>query len=627
MNHPPSGRPPGGVVRGLSRRIRPAVRLAALLAPLVVYLLTLAREVTAIDSGELVAAAATLGIAHPPGYPLFTLLGWALAHLVPVGTVVFRVGLLSAVPAALTALVIHRTSMLAVATARANPPPRPPPRPPPERGPAVAVAALGGALLFAFARTPWSQAVVVEVYALQALLVMLFLLACARALRPGADPARAWPAAGLAAGLALANHLTAVLLLPGLVATVLLGIRSTRGRFRAAIGKASVALLLPLLLYAYLPLRSLAAPAVCWNPIDSVQAFLVHVTARQYHGLWGSQGLRLGELARFLTRQLPSEATPLLVVLAAVGLVALVRSWPPFALVTALTLVLLVVYNLGYPIHDIELYYIPVLAIVGLWAAFGAAILARAASRLHYRAAAAVAAVLCLASLLPLIRNWHYNDRHDSGLIACAVRDTLTPLAPDSVLFTSRWDTLTSPALYAQWVTGLRPDVLILDYGQLASPSLGAKLERLAPDLAQACAAELAAVRETGRRAERGQAYAAAAGRAQLARLRRALLAAAVRLRPTSVTSDLYDHPMVAGYRLVPEGLVARVETRDVLRPFPPDALRGPCARRQDLRGPLEKLVWDDYRVAFLNRAQALRDHGFEAEAAAFARRAAQLDR
>jgi hypothetical protein len=40
-----------------------------------VYLKTLAPSVTFIDSGELAAVACTLGIAHPTGYPLFTLLG------------------------------------------------------------------------------------------------------------------------------------------------------------------------------------------------------------------------------------------------------------------------------------------------------------------------------------------------------------------------------------------------------------------------------------------------------------------------------------------------------------------------------------------------------------------------
>ena len=57
------------------------IGLALSLAAFGVYLLTLAPTVTFIDSGELATVAATLGIAHPTGYPLFALLGWLFAHL------------------------------------------------------------------------------------------------------------------------------------------------------------------------------------------------------------------------------------------------------------------------------------------------------------------------------------------------------------------------------------------------------------------------------------------------------------------------------------------------------------------------------------------------------------------
>ena len=42
-----------------------------------VYLMTMCRSVSFIDAGELAAVACVMGIAHPTGYPLFTL----TAHL------------------------------------------------------------------------------------------------------------------------------------------------------------------------------------------------------------------------------------------------------------------------------------------------------------------------------------------------------------------------------------------------------------------------------------------------------------------------------------------------------------------------------------------------------------------
>src|SRR5919108_1918047 len=58
------------------------------------YFLTAARDIVVGDTPELITAAATLGVAHEPGYPLFTMLGH-LFSLLPFGSVPFRVNLLS----------------------------------------------------------------------------------------------------------------------------------------------------------------------------------------------------------------------------------------------------------------------------------------------------------------------------------------------------------------------------------------------------------------------------------------------------------------------------------------------------------------------------------------------------
>src|SRR5215471_13052444 len=54
------------------------------------YWFTFARNVTLVDSGELILAAAELGVAHPPGTPLHSLLGH-LFTLIPLGSIAARV--------------------------------------------------------------------------------------------------------------------------------------------------------------------------------------------------------------------------------------------------------------------------------------------------------------------------------------------------------------------------------------------------------------------------------------------------------------------------------------------------------------------------------------------------------
>src|SRR2546427_10945496 len=70
------------------------------LLSLAVYVLTLAPTVSFIDSGELITVGVQAGIAHPPGYPLYSLLAVIGARL-PFSDPAFGVNLVSAVAGAL----------------------------------------------------------------------------------------------------------------------------------------------------------------------------------------------------------------------------------------------------------------------------------------------------------------------------------------------------------------------------------------------------------------------------------------------------------------------------------------------------------------------------------------------
>ena len=95
------------------------------LVALLLYSWTLAPTVTLTDSGELIVVARGLGIAHPPGVPLWIILAH-LASLVPLGNIAQRINFSSALFAALTcamltlvvAEVIITTSYLAATKRR-----------------------------------------------------------------------------------------------------------------------------------------------------------------------------------------------------------------------------------------------------------------------------------------------------------------------------------------------------------------------------------------------------------------------------------------------------------------------------------------------------------------------------
>ena len=123
------------------------------LALFAVYALSAPRTVMMEDDGNFILSSYFLGVAHPPGYPLYTALGW-LAAQVPLGSVAYRVHLLSALfgAASCAALWLCARRLL-------------------ESWLAAALAALALGLSPAF----WSQAIVAEVYTLNTLFAFALL--------------------------------------------------------------------------------------------------------------------------------------------------------------------------------------------------------------------------------------------------------------------------------------------------------------------------------------------------------------------------------------------------------------------------------------------------------------------
>jgi uncharacterized membrane protein len=113
------------------------VAAAVAVACVAVYTWTLYPSVPGGDAGELVAVAARLEVAHPPGYPLYTVLA-KLVTLVPIRSVAWRVNLFSALCDAAAAGVIAATVVAASGSATAG--------------------AVAGAL-FAFSPIVWTYAV------------------------------------------------------------------------------------------------------------------------------------------------------------------------------------------------------------------------------------------------------------------------------------------------------------------------------------------------------------------------------------------------------------------------------------------------------------------------------------
>src|SRR5690349_9897765 len=91
------------------RRFLPALILGVSL--FIIYLRTLAPGLTwansGSDGGDLISAAATGGIAHPTGYPLYLLLA-RLFQFIPLGSLAFRTNLMSAIFSMVASLLVYK---------------------------------------------------------------------------------------------------------------------------------------------------------------------------------------------------------------------------------------------------------------------------------------------------------------------------------------------------------------------------------------------------------------------------------------------------------------------------------------------------------------------------------------
>ena len=220
--------------------------LVAGLPTLLLYLLTSAGMAHWLDSGEFVAAAADFGISHPPGQPLSAIVLGA-AHLLPMGSLAFRVAILCALFGALavTALTFaFENTLEAGGLVKRS-----------LRFPVALAAAwwVGGTYAW------WFQAVRPEVYALQAALTCIGIERLLRvSLSQRGGDVRPLYQGALALGLALANHhyLALLALLPAL--WLLPGVWRSFGGKPFAWSLAFVGA--GLATYLYLPIRASAGP-------------------------------------------------------------------------------------------------------------------------------------------------------------------------------------------------------------------------------------------------------------------------------------------------------------------------------------------------------------------------------
>jgi len=344
------------------------IGVPALLAGLVAFVLyarTLAPGLSwthdGSDGGDLLAAALTRGVPHPSGYPTYQILLRGTIALYP-GTPARAGNGLSALCAALAVALFADLARRVLS-----------------HGTCRALVALSAALCLAASPMLWSQAVITEVYALNALFVVseLWLLWHWReAVAEGRSGGRWLVAAALILGLGMGNHLSLVLLLPGAASWLWTNRRLVGARARWHWPAALIALCFGLAVYAYLPWAASGDPPVNWGDPRTVGRFWNLVAAKIYRpyifGIVTSDlPGRLSAWVENALRQLGGGPWGALIAFA--GLWWFDRHDHAWWRLTALVALTYSIYSIGYSTSDSYLYLIPVWIVAALWFAAGLA--------------------------------------------------------------------------------------------------------------------------------------------------------------------------------------------------------------------------------------------------------------
>ncbi len=469
---------------------RPPYLLAGLvaLAALILYVATLAPTTQFWDTSEYIAAAYVLGVPHPPGNPLFTIIAHTWGMLPLAAAYATRINLFAAVTSALAAgfwfLVGERWLRPIV------------PATWPRR-----LAALASAVVAATAFTVWNQSVVNEkVYTLSLLSIALVLWLAVRWGDQASEERRDHHLLVIVYLLALTatNHLMGLLVGPAVLIYVLYTDPKLliNPRFLAA---AVIVAAVGVSLWLFLPIRSHFYPPINEGEPTNWEALKAVLNREQY----GKPSViqrqatlvaQVGMWVQYFTWQwghdwAPAARRGLGVIFGALGLLGAWRHWRAdrrsalamTSLMVTLTLILIFYLNFKYgysqypdrpqlarEVRERDYFYVASFALWGIWVGMGLATLMEwvkdsFAEREPDEARRWVLGTpVLLLALIPLAGNRLTASRAGETLARDFAYDLLQSVEPYGILVTAG-DNDTFPLWYAQEVEHVRQDVTVLN--------------------------------------------------------------------------------------------------------------------------------------------------------------------
>jgi len=459
-----------------------------------VYLTTIAPTVVAADAGELAAVQYTLGIAHPTGYPLFTIVGY-LYLLIPLPfTPIFRLNLLAAVWTALAVAVFIRTVMLLLNNIPAfktnweessN-------KKELSEGMKYFISISSG-LFLAFSKTFWMQSTSIEVYSLHMLLLSLSFYYLLKAYCDSDNQkiiSKEWILFTVFLAFGFTNHLTTIYILPA--AAYLFFTKYKLGGIKKMFVMLAVFIPIVVLFYAYLPIRASMQPVMNWgNPI-TLSSTIDHITGKLYHQFVFETGKSFLEQISVFFRavtinfdwiDLNSNEFSLVILISFVGIVFSFFHVRKLFLVLVLILITCIILTASYGIPDIGTYYLASYFSLVLFSVFGLVVIARLNAAPILKTLL-LTAVVCICLISEIIFNHYRVDESENYLFEDYTLAMMNSLDQGAIIMSNN-SSFYFPALYYQFAEGYRTDIVVAEHLLLQQRWYYSQLKKSHPDVIQ----------------------------------------------------------------------------------------------------------------------------------------------
>ena len=416
----------------------------------VLYMLTLATTITATgDSSEFVVSSYVLGVAHPPGYPLFTLVGHLFTYL-PLFNMAYRINIFSMLFSMLSLIICFEILKKLI------------------KNDLVAIICV---VFLAITRLVWEYSIVAEVFALNNFFVLLLILIIIK-----------WEETGsgkilylfcFILGLSLTHHQTILFLTPAFALFIYQNRNKLKGFNYILAGFLFIAGLTP---YGFLPYAASRMPPLNWDDPTTFEKF-IHIIKR---GDYPSPAVNFEHFFDWEYGQLylyiASAFRNLTVAGFLLGLVGIFTGHSRMKkhywlfliafIFTSIIFVSLIGYNRDpVVLHVIQRLYIYSFLIFIVFIALGIIWLNEKFNKINN-----LVSYICITLvLLLLVNNYSNVDKSNNHLLYNFTGNMLKSYPPGSIMIVSG-DTLSMGIDYHQMVEKHRRDVIVVDQEKMTYP-------------------------------------------------------------------------------------------------------------------------------------------------------------